>query len=301
MLIVREPICEGMTREWRIHEVVAHKQTKYQNVLIARTDQGISLFCDYERQSTELTQLIYHEAQIVPAMLLCKPKPKRVLVLGSSEGVVSRMAIALGAEQVLHVDIDREAVQMCAIHLPYGYSNKDLSDFATAHGQEFASWGKDTPPIQIVFGDGHKYIMDRTLKFDVIVLDLPDMRPAHPDDQVNYLYTKDFFRQCERRLAKGGVFITQAGNPSWWRHSAYKDIVQRMKAAFESVVVFDMPEQDWSWAMGTDEQWTMDTAAEKMITALDDLSPDAQATIKHIDADVISKAVIPVKYLRDVE
>ena len=74
-------------------------------MLIGRTGQGASLFCDDDRQSTEFSQLVYHEAMVVPGFLLAG-KLDQVLIIGSSEGVVSELAVAAGATRVDHVDID---------------------------------------------------------------------------------------------------------------------------------------------------------------------------------------------------
>ena len=107
-------------------EVLFDEHTGYQRMLIGRTAQGVSLFCDDERQSTEESQLVYHEALMVPAMLLAD-RVRRVLIIGSSEGVASQLAVAFGATEVDHVDIDRVAVRTCAELLPYGYTPEELS------------------------------------------------------------------------------------------------------------------------------------------------------------------------------
>src|SRR5699024_7116402 len=117
---IQETMGADMRRLWRVDEVLAERDTAYQHVLVARTGQGVSLFCDDDRQSTEFSQLVYHEAMMVPAFLLAD-KIERVLIIGSSEGVASKMAVQAGAQQVDHVDIDQECVHLCAENLPYGY------------------------------------------------------------------------------------------------------------------------------------------------------------------------------------
>ncbi|MBY8853848.1 spermidine synthase, partial [Saccharothrix sp. MB29] len=97
---------------WEVDEVVVDAKTEFQHLVIARTAQGLSLFCDDDRQSTEFSQLTYHEALMVPALLLAD-RVERVLVIGSSEGVVCRMAVEAGASVVDHIDIDEQAVKLC--------------------------------------------------------------------------------------------------------------------------------------------------------------------------------------------
>jgi spermidine synthase len=79
---IHEPVGHGLTRVWDLHEVLFEGDTAFQHVVIARTDQGVSLFCDNDRQSTEFSQLTYHEALMAPALLLAD-KIESVLVVGS--------------------------------------------------------------------------------------------------------------------------------------------------------------------------------------------------------------------------
>ena len=67
---IQEPMGAGMQRLWRVDEVRWEGDTEYQHVLIGQTEQGVSLFCDDDRQSTEFSQLVYHEAMMVPGFLL---------------------------------------------------------------------------------------------------------------------------------------------------------------------------------------------------------------------------------------
>lgn len=194
---IQENIGPGLLRIWELGEVIAQKKTAYQEVLIARTQQGLTLFCEQERQSSELTQLIYHEGQFIPAALLAE-KCRSVLIIGSSEGVVTQLAQWCGAERILHVDIDRECVELCAQHLPYGYSPRDVERYAQGHGQ-----------VQILFADGFETV--RRLKadgesFDVVVVDLPDEQVEH-DAQHNRLYDADFLSGLKELLTPGGVVI----------------------------------------------------------------------------------------------
>ena len=115
---VTEPIAEGLTRRWELGRVHHVAHTGFQKVVVAQTAQGVTLFCDDERQSTEHTQLTYHEALFWPGALLAR-KLERVLIVGSSEGVASELAVAAGATRVDHVDIDTEVGAASAFVLPY--------------------------------------------------------------------------------------------------------------------------------------------------------------------------------------
>src|SRR5207249_4542500 len=103
----------GLTRHWDVYETLYKTRSQFQEIEIVSTAQGMSLFCISERQSTELSQKVYHEGQFLPAVLLAE-RLTNVLIIGSSEGVVSQMARACGAHRIIHVDIDRQCVEACA-------------------------------------------------------------------------------------------------------------------------------------------------------------------------------------------
>ncbi|WP_260860608.1 hypothetical protein [Mycobacterium tilburgii] len=112
-----ERLAPGLTRSWQLSEVICDVHTRFQHLVIGRTHQGVALLSDDERQSTEFSQLVYHEALLVPALLLAG-NVTRLLVIGLGEGVVSQRAVAAGATRVDHVDIDCDAVRLCAQRLP---------------------------------------------------------------------------------------------------------------------------------------------------------------------------------------
>ncbi len=239
---IQEPMGADMQRLWRVDEVLAERDTAYQHVVIARTGQGISLFCDDDRQSTEFSQLVYHEAMMVPAFLLAE-KIERVLVIGSSEGVASRMAVQAGASQVDHVDIDQECVRLCAETLPYGYSAEELSRAENGDG-----------PIAVHYEDGEAFLQKAPPEgYDVVVLDLPDERADTGDEQHNRLYGQDFVQQCHTVLSPGGVAAFQAGSPTVWRNTTLIRAYNRFQSVFDSTVYFGSDEHEWSFLFGRGE------------------------------------------------
>ncbi|GAB7191595.1 spermidine synthase [Kineococcus sp. NUM-3379] len=237
--VVREPIAPGLVREWEFGEVLCDTRTEFQHVLIARTAQGPTLFCDDDRQSSELSQLVYHEALLVPALLLAE-RVERVLVVGSSEGVVSQIAVQAGAMLVDHVDIDGEAVRLCAEHLPYGYSPAELDAALRGEG-----------PVRVHLTDGYEFVRAAAggPGYDVVVVDLPDER-ADEDAQHNRLYGAEFLRMCAAVLAPGGVVVSQAGCPTLWRNGTLRTSWRRFREVFGSVLYYGSDEHEWAFLFG---------------------------------------------------
>jgi spermidine synthase len=230
---LQEPLAPGLRRSWLLDEVLWEGDTGFQQVVIARTAQGVALFCDGERQSTELGQLAYHEALLVPALLLAE-RVERVLVVGSSEGVVSQLAVAAGARTVDHVDIDRECVRRCAELLPYGYSATELGAAERGNG-----------PIRLHYADGWDFVAQAS-GFDVVVVDLPDER-ADQTAQHNRLYDVEFLRRCARAVRDGGVVTSQAGCPALWRNAGLLRAWRRFHSVFGTVVYYGSDEHEWAF------------------------------------------------------
>lgn len=236
---IEEPVGAGLTRIWDLHEVIVDTHTPYQHMVIARTEQGISLFSDDDRQSTEFSQLTYHEAMMVPAFVLAE-KLDKVLIVGSGEGVASQMSLAAGATHVDHVDIDQLEVELCAEHLPYGYSTDELAAAVAGEG-----------PIKVHYADGWDFLATAEqagTRYDVVVIDLPDERVE--DAQHNRLYEAEFLSRCRALLAPGGVLCAQAGCATMWRNETLKRSWQRFHEQFGTVVHYGSDEHEWSFLFG---------------------------------------------------
>jgi spermidine synthase len=276
--VIREPLGPGMCRLWGLDDVLWEGDTAYQRVVIAKTAQGVSLFCDDDRQSTEFSQLVYHEALLVPALLLAD-RVDRVLVVGSSEGVVSQIALAAGARRVDHVDIDAEAVRRCAEHLPYGYTPEELAAAEAGDG-----------PVRVHYADGWEFVRrvaeSTEDNYDIVVVDLPD---EHDDEQAqhNRLYGKDFLALCRSALAEGGVVVSQAGCPTLWRNTTLIRSWQRFHEVFGTVAYFGSDEHEWAFLFGR-----ADRAPDPTATMIGRLAECAYRPVS-IDAEALLACGIP--------
>lgn len=269
-----EPLGPGLSRVWELSGTILDTHTDYQHVVIAKTAQGVTLFCDDERQSTEASQLVYHEALMVPGMLLAD-NLDRVLVIGSSEGVASQLAVAFGAELVDHVDIDRDTVRACARHLPYGYSETELARAEQGDGE-----------VRMHYRDGWEFLETTRQRYDVVVIDLPDEN-TDPAAQHNRLYGEDFLRRCSDLLSPGGVVVCQAGCPTLWRNDTLLAAWKRFGDIFDTVVYFGSDEHEWAFLSGRPDR--VDAPVDRMIERLSQVSYRPRS----IDADTLRGATVP--------
>jgi spermidine synthase len=275
-----EPLAAGLSRVWELSEVLVDARTAYQHVVIARTAQGVALFCDDDRQSTERGQLVYHEALLVPALLLAR-RVEQVLVVGSSEGVISQLAVAAGASLVDHVDIDREAVELCARHLPYGYSPDELHRAERGDG-----------PVRMHYADGWEFLARTSERYDVVVIDLPDEHPGPA--QHNRLYQKDFLSRCRSVLTGGGVATSQAGCPTLWRNDTLIQSWQRFHDVFGTVTYFGSDEHEWAFLCGL-----ADPVRDPVATMTERL-PTLPYRPTSIDANTVRGGTIAPRSVRNV-
>ncbi|OBA57698.1 spermidine synthase [Mycobacterium sp. 1100029.7] len=271
-----ESLAPGLTRSWRLSEVICDVHTGFQHLVIGRTDQGVALFSDGERQSTEFSQLVYHEALLVPALLLAG-SVDRVLVIGSGEGVISQLAVAAGATQVDHVDIDRDAVRLCAQHLPYGYSPDELRRAEAGSG-----------PVTVHYRDGWEFVTHTATAYDIVVIDLPDERTEPV--QHNRLYDIDFLQRCR---AIGRVVVAQAGCPTLWRNESLRSSWRRFHETFDHVVYFGSDEHEWAFLSGLAD------APDDPATVLSQRLATLPYRPRSIDAHTLTSATVAPKSLRD--
>ncbi|MFC4001053.1 spermidine synthase [Prauserella oleivorans] len=270
-----EPLAAGMTRVWDLDEVIVDTRTDFQHVVIARTAQGRTLFCDDERQSTEASQLVYHEALVVPPLLLADAV-RRVLVVGSSEGVASQLALAHGAALVDHVDIDAQTVRLCAEHLPYGYSPAELAEAEQGTG-----------PVRVHYRDGWEFLATTETRYDIVLIDLPDEN-TDPDAQHNRLYGADFLRRCAGVLAPGGVVTCQAGCPTLWRNDTLIAAWRRFTDVFGTVVYYGSDEHEWAFLSGRPD--SVDDPVGRMVERLERGEGYRPASI---DAEALRANTVP--------
>jgi spermidine synthase len=273
---IHEPVGNSLTRVWDLDEVIWEGDTAFQHVVIARTEQGVSLFCDNDRQSTEFSQLTYHEALMVPALLLAD-QVESVLVVGSSEGVVCQLAVAAGATRVDHVDIDAQAVKLCAEHLPYGYTPEELAAAERGDG-----------PVTVRYADGWQYLVDAAKgshRYDIVLVDLPDEREE--EAQHNRLYGTEFLRMCEAVLADGGVVVTQAGCQTMWRNATLKTSWRRFTETFGTTAYYGSDEHEWAYLFGRADHVADPTAL--MVSRL----PSCGYRPESIDAEALTGNSVP--------
>lgn len=284
-----EPIRHDVADLWRLDELLHQSRTPYQDILIARTRMGVTLFCDDNPQSAECGELAFHEAELVPAMLLAE-QVRRVLVIGCGEGTVCQIAVAAGAEHVDHVDIDPDCVWACARYLPYGYTADEVRAAERGEGA-----------IRLHYADGGQFVLDTIRsggRYDVIVLDLPEEQEDSGAGH-NALYGSEFLATCRELLAPGGVLSTHVSRPylSLPTADSVDSFVRpwsRFAEVFGTRAYFRSDEQPWG-AIMLGRQERVEAPVRRMIDRL----PALPYRPRTIDAATLVSATCPPMVLRE--
>jgi len=212
---------ESMVR--RVGRVIAQGETPYQTYLLYESEGfGKVLMLDAEVQSTEKDEYIYHETLVHPAML-AHAEPKEVLVVGGGEGATLREVLRHpSVSRAVMVDIDQELVEVARRYMP-----------------EWHQGAFDDPRTELVFADARRWLAETEARFDVIILDLTD--PVGRDNPAKMLYTREFYQLVAKRLAPGGVVVTQAGMLMLDRYQVHTVLHRTMREVFPYVRSY----RDW--------------------------------------------------------
>lgn len=212
---------EGSAISLEIKEKVHDFQSPYQRVEVFQTTRfGKLMTLDGLVMVTERDEFVYHEMLVHPAMFT-HAEPRRVLIIGGGDcGTLREVLRHDTVQQVDMVELDQAVTEAAAIHFP------------TLHAASF------DPRARLYFQDGIAWVADAEPgSYDVILIDSTD--PVGP---AQGLFSVDFYRNCQRALAAGGVLAAQSESPLF-----HADLIRAMQrdlkaAGFADVATVDFPQ-----------------------------------------------------------
>ena len=215
-------------------EALYQKQSKYQKVTILDSYRyGKMLAIDSMVMTTEKDEFHYHEMISHPAMFMHK-NAKNVLVIGGGDGGTIREILKHDSvDKVTMVEIDALVIEACKEHLP---------DIAS----EF-----NNPKLNLIIGDGLKFVQESEEKFDIIFCDNSD--PVGPSEG---LFSKSFYENCHKLLNEDGILVVQGESPKFNEkvfvdiNGTIKDIFGAENAHISLFYVPTYPTGMWSFQYG---------------------------------------------------
>jgi len=196
----QETLHPAIRQTLKVEEVLHREKTALQDLVIFRNPTfGRVMALDGIVQTTEGDEFIYHEMLAhVPILAVraakragAKGRVGKVLIVGGGDGGCLREVLKHPKLVCTMVEIDPGVIELSRKHLP------------NHHAGAF-----DNARAKIVIADGAKFVKDTPERYDVIIIDSTD--PVGPGA---VLFTEEFYADCKRCLAPGGVLVTQNGVP----------------------------------------------------------------------------------------
>lgn len=199
-----------------VDKVLFEAKTEHQHLVIFENDQwGRVMALDGVIQTTQNDEFVYHE-MLTHVPMFSHPNPKSVLIIGGGDGGILREVLKhKSVEQVTHVEIDGQVIEMCKEYFP----NHSQGAF-------------DDPRVEIVIADGVEFVNQTAKKYDVVISDSTD--PIGPGE---VLFTSRFYQGVKNCLNPGGVFVAQNG-VSFLQTSEVTTTAQRLSPLFSKVTFY---------------------------------------------------------------
>lgn len=194
----------------RTTDVLAERRSADQHIEIVQTPLfGRAMRIDGCFMTSERDEFFYHEPMThLPA--ITQGGPRQALVIGGGDGGSAHNLLRYPSiERVVLAELDSEVIEMAREWLP------------AVHRGAF-----DDPRLEVRLGDGRAYLESTGERFDQIVLDLTD-----PFGPAVALYTRDFYRACQRALRPGGVLSLHIQSPIH-RGDSLARIVASLRSVF---------------------------------------------------------------------
>lgn len=193
----------------KVEEVLFSGKSEFQSVDVVRTKgHGKMLLNDGLIMVTEKDEFAYHD-MICHVPMFVHPNPKNVLVIGGGDGGTAREVLRHPTvEKCTMVEIDGMVVDACREHIP------------------LTSECLDNPKLNLIIGDGVKFVKETDEKFDLIMVDSTDpIGPATP------LFGVDFYNDVYNCLTDDGIVVAQGQSP-WWENDIQQGLLKVLKQVF---------------------------------------------------------------------
>lgn len=246
-LWVEEKFQDFLGLKFKVEKVLFSGKSEFQTVDVVETKgHGKMLLNDGLIMVTERDEFAYHD-MITHVPLFVHPNPKNVLVIGGGDGGTAREVIRhTSVEKCTMVEIDGMVVDACKEHIPQ------------------TSSALDDPRINLIIGDGVKFVAETQEKFDVIIVDSTDpIGPAQP------LFGEAFYQDVFNCLADDGIVVSQ-GESSWYAMDIQQSLLKVLNAVFPKSYLYSFsnltyPGGLWSFTFASKKYHPIDNFNESRV------------------------------------
>lgn len=208
----RGSLWPGQAFTLKIKEVLYHKKSRYQDILVFDSETYGKVFVlDGVIQCTERDEYSYQE-MMAHIPLYAHPCPRKVLVIGGGDGGVLReIARHPGVAEIVLCELDQDVIDVSKRHLP------------------FMAAGFADPRVTVRVMDGSRFMRENAAAFDVIITDSSD--PVGP---AQALFEAPFYKAMQGSLREGGIVCTQ-GECAWLHAGLIRPLVDSIAPLFATV------------------------------------------------------------------
>jgi spermidine synthase len=273
-LWIEERYKDIYTMKYRVDKTLFSGKSEYQTVDVVETrSHGKMLFNDGLVMVSERDEFVYHD-MITHVPLFTHPNPEKVLIIGGGDGGTAREVLRhKSVKKCVMVEIDRMVVDACREFIPQ--TSKDLDD----------------PRMELIFGDGVKYVKETEEKFDVILVDSTDpIGPATP------LFGVDFYRDVHKTLSDNGIVVSQGETP-FFAPETQSSLLSILNNLFEKVLIYNFsnityPGGLWSFTFATKGLHPIKDFDEKRVT-------DSNLEFQYYNSDIHRAAFALPQFMKN--
>jgi len=246
----------------QIQETLYEETSQHQRLAIYQSAKfGRVLSLDGIIQTTQADEFIYHE-MLTHIPILAHGKVRQVGIIGGGDGGTLREVLKHPVDRATMVELDPHVVELCRQYMP-----------------SLSAGAFDDPRTDLVIADGARYLAETDRRFEVLIIDSTD--PVGPAE---ILFSEDFYRDCRRCLAPGGILVTQSGVPMT-QPEELTTATRRLSAIFTDVTCYLAPVPTYfggAMALG----WASDDPAKRQVTT-------AQIANRFAEADFVTRYYLP--------
>lgn len=175
-------------------QIMLSRQSAYQQIVVTRWNKDTRLFIDGNLQFSSRDEYRYHEPLTHLPMALAMSHEK-ILILGGGDGMAARELLKYPqVKEIEIVDLDPVMTDLGQNHPVFKQLNGDALN---------------ENRVRTFNLDAFKYIEESSDLYDVVIIDLPDPNNV----SLGKLYSAEFYMLLKKRMAAGGVIITQSTSP----------------------------------------------------------------------------------------
>ncbi len=167
---------------WKPFELADSVDSPHGRLSVIRTAEQVTLYANGLTVFSSPDRPAAEEA--VHFAMLQRPSAGRVLLIGGGAGGAAAEVLQYPRAELDYVELDPKIIRLALAHLP-PEEKAALEDERT----------------RLILQDGRLYLKQSLLKYDVILLNLPEPATA----LINRFYTREFFRDARRRLEPQGI------------------------------------------------------------------------------------------------